>query len=96
MPTEHPFVKDLGYLAPFLQKLKAYALEMPDRKTGARLAALVDEEISRWKEIIRLVEAAPAKPAAGARAAAANAPANAAPPASRARAWTIGPMTRQS
>ena len=92
MPTEHPFVKDLGYLGPFLQRLKAYALEMPDRQTGARLATLMDEEIVRWKEILSLLEAAPAKPIPGDSAA----PPNAATLAPRTRAWTVGPMTSRT
>jgi hypothetical protein len=97
MPAEHPFVKDLGYLEPFLQRLKAYAAQLPDPKARERLGALMDEQLTRWPEIRALLEAPSASAALGAPA---RSGAPAGPGAAqrtqqpdRSRTWTIGPLT---
>jgi hypothetical protein len=50
------FARDLGYLDKFLASLLAHADSLTPTE-GARLRALVDEEVRRWAEIRALLDA---------------------------------------
>lgn len=57
MPKD--FARDLGYLAKFLQDLRAHAATL-GAPAGPRLMALLDSEDAAWAEIRALLEGQPA------------------------------------
>lgn len=62
MAEADPFARDLGYLAKFLESLRAHAGTL-DPARGQRLLALLDEEAERWEEIKRILAGEAAVPA---------------------------------
>jgi hypothetical protein len=52
------FARDLGYLDKFLAGLATHAKSLPE-PAGSRLAALVAEELVRWREITSLLQGEP-------------------------------------
>jgi len=57
-----PFDKDFGYLIPFLDKIAAYAKELPDPVAREELVRLIAGEKMRWERIRALLSGATANP----------------------------------